>query len=754
MSTIPALVLTGKHGKPVLWTRSIGLLPMTKHCQNESPKYLNNYVWIELNRHGIACGMTPDVDDICGSLYLQHREEELLVYSQVVIPSPRQMAKIGWTSPSIHTGFLGRVPISEEMLVAIWESPDYEPEPAMMFHGWVKWQPDTESWAVDEPQEFEEPCQDWNRDMLNWLPWLPAWGEPHDTEGIVIARTDASMFICTKYGNGIITVACERIGRTVPYLGCYVKCRISFLEGEDKTGRVICYEVLPLPTKTIHVYHSGRKAMLRAVVQVEKLEPDVTTLFHPILGNSFAECGIVNDVQVGDLVQVLLHQTKDLDTNKPFLKVLQCYGAVPMEEFLDEFMPPNKEPAALHADAPSDVEISEKPSELSKDDTAIGKQYGFVVERTAEYTTIILDDGRENNWTRNNGSSIEVGDFVEVLLENGIDRGYVLSVEYIWMPPNFTTLRREANQPTALFEVPAHVLNFNGLYAIFTNDYMPEVHDVNRLLRKDSFRNEQEMKSFEFRLAVDWAQLPDKSKYAWNVRRIVVGPPRKIAAKFRPRPVTPPAEPVYASHRCTSARNVIDFGEYPAPSLPSDTNTTTGSWLDAATTNRTSSTEAAHQNGVKGVCIRRWGKWTIVWLRDGRLALLDAGQLPVGAFLLAGVRQFPAPVLGKRESYEWEVEGFQHLEKPPCVKVLSEPGQFLCPYARCKEYRAFPPSTQRVAVLVDDFFGEIIDKSDVLSEPAPDEEISVSIKAVAAGEKNIEWIVTAAMDSTTTDSAS
>ncbi|CAJ0587894.1 unnamed protein product, partial [Mesorhabditis spiculigera] len=150
---------------------------------------------------------------------------------------------------------------------------------------------------------------------------------------------------------------------------------------------------------------------------------------------------------------------------------------------------------------------------------------------------------------------------------------------------------------------------------------------------------------------------------------------------------------------------------------------------------------------VPGLCIKSWGTYRIIWLKDGRLALHDTKKkaLELGVFIDGFIEKLEKPLCGKKMTYEWQVNGFLPTEKAYDIapQVEGQAAMFLIRKALVAAYR--PYERTRVVVLedADGFFGEFWDKNDVLEDEdlAPQDEIAVVIKAAPNSETTIEWIV-------------
>ncbi|CAJ0587940.1 unnamed protein product, partial [Mesorhabditis spiculigera] len=148
---------------------------------------------------------------------------------------------------------------------------------------------------------------------------------------------------------------------------------------------------------------------------------------------------------------------------------------------------------------------------------------------------------------------------------------------------------------------------------------------------------------------------------------------------------------------------------------------------------------------VLGVCIETWGCYHIVWLKDGRLALLDTKQksAALGSFVSGIIEKLQNPIYGRQRTYEWQINGFLPADEVRDVdpRIDGQKSMFTCTRARIVGYRPF--NGKRVVVLEDDFFGALFDKEDVLKEvdAGPGEEIKVTIKPGTSSETTIEWAI-------------
>ncbi|CAJ0558590.1 unnamed protein product, partial [Mesorhabditis spiculigera] len=241
------------------------------------------------------------------------------VYSRMCVPTAPQMAIVGWDTPSIFTGWMGRVGISQESLETLWARPDFTVN--QVWEGWLTWQPDTESYVVDNPDRLRGGVEQRRIDkFLEIVPWMPDWSAPMETEGIADGRTLSTLFIITKIGSYCLTASSRRIGDTAPDLGCYVRCRVSFNKNLN-SGKVLEYEVLPLPTRTIEMDWIGYLIKFHALFQVVRHGPHGLELRNPILGMYVDEKQRLGDPDIGSLVELAIMHHKDKETGKTAWRV-------------------------------------------------------------------------------------------------------------------------------------------------------------------------------------------------------------------------------------------------------------------------------------------------------------------------------------------------------------------------------------------------------------------------------------------------
>ncbi|CAJ0587469.1 unnamed protein product, partial [Mesorhabditis spiculigera] len=130
-----ALLLPGRDGGPVLWAPSAGgFIPMNKRCQQKALTMDPGHAFFE-SSNGVACVLYPDDGDRL--LDLEQAEDGLRVFSRMCVPTAPQMAIVGWDTPSIFTGWMGRVEISQELLETIWARPDFAVN--QVWEGWLTW---------------------------------------------------------------------------------------------------------------------------------------------------------------------------------------------------------------------------------------------------------------------------------------------------------------------------------------------------------------------------------------------------------------------------------------------------------------------------------------------------------------------------------------------------------------------------------------------------------------------------------------
>ncbi|CAJ0587825.1 unnamed protein product, partial [Mesorhabditis spiculigera] len=107
------------------------------------------------------------------------------------------------------------------------------------------------------------------------------------------------------------------------------------------SGKVLEYEVLPLPTRTIEMDWIGYLIKFHALFQVVRHGPHGLELRNPILGMYVDEKQRLGDPEIGSLVELAIMHHKDKETGKTAWRLSAHYvlERKDAEEFLDEFEP-------------------------------------------------------------------------------------------------------------------------------------------------------------------------------------------------------------------------------------------------------------------------------------------------------------------------------------------------------------------------------------------------------------------------------
>ncbi|CAJ0587792.1 unnamed protein product, partial [Mesorhabditis spiculigera] len=159
------------------------------------------------------------------------------------------------------------------------------------------------------------------------------------------------------------------------------------------------------------------------------------------------------------------------------------------------------------------------------------------------------------------------------------------------------------------------------------------------------------------------------------------------------------------------------------------------------------SSRTSEKQRIRGVCVKIWGHYRVLWLKDGRLAVYDCREWPeqgerrvqLGRFYEVFVSKLDTPVLDKKLNYGWEITDCRAIPDVHQPIVDEKKANFRCRNLVFTSYRQ--EKNKRVPILKDEFFGEIPDRNEILADPAPGDKFHVVIRAVPKSDSGLEWIV-------------
>ncbi|CAJ0587467.1 unnamed protein product, partial [Mesorhabditis spiculigera] len=347
-------------------------------------------------------------------------------------------------------------------------------------------------------------------------------------------------------------------------------------------------------------------------------------------------------------------------------------------------------------------------------------------------------------------------------------------------------------------------------YPVFTNRHMHEIHDIDsRTPPAKSLSTPEKFWDTEFLVAVVRTRIPGRNgESGWIVREllgsrstrqdavtddgrrigptwdgIIEGDSGRVAPETEIRPLIPELESyrspeklktrqydgrddeastssinsrisgrIRKSRQATAELSRVPLGSIrPSPKLP-EVNVRTRGQPEARDEPGTSETprspaKTSSKQRIRGVCVKTWGHYRILWLYDGRMAVYDSREWPhqgelgvqLGRFYEVFVAELDAPVLDKKLSYGWKITDFQAIPDIHQPIVDDKKANFRCRNLVFTSYRQ--EANKRVPILHDEFFGEIPDRNEILADPAPGDKFHVVIRAVPKSESGLEWII-------------
>ncbi|CAJ0587899.1 unnamed protein product, partial [Mesorhabditis spiculigera] len=569
------------------------------------------------------------------------------------------------------------------------------------------------------------------------------------------------MFIATKLGNFILTPNAIRHGRLAPDFDLLIRCRVFRWEVAE-------YEVLSLPDDIALYRKNGDKfSTYKAVVEVLEVNVDGVLLEHSVLGQ-LHESSFKRQVNPGDQVVIEVGSPKGESGWK-------------MRAFIEQISSRRRRPRGGRKNRP-------RPRSRSPSGPPMEYLHGFVINSSKELIFIAFQDGVVGVWSAANERSkpepMTADDFVFCEIQaparfvKFVDWGgravatytnrympviydrYGESLRFLKSVSDEELLDMEFVLGVSRITFPQPAPELGGWVVRFLVDRQqvvrePQPRPLSRNHRQDD-RLPANQPYYEPRDYRPTSRNSFDDEFGNGPVLVRTPPPERdpnyrepeyVAEihsrrddsfrSYQPGPFTQHARPQWEKYSTAKQRQ--------SPALDESLSGQNSGYFDQSFTQAPRRRYPASDVPVTGVCIKAWGGYRIVWLRDGRLALLDTKKKPaeLGSFITGLIERLGKPMYDKRMRYDWQVNGFWPCEEAYDVEPLTD-GQwarFVCPKARVLEYRPF--EDKRVVVLDDVFFGEFLDRDDVLEklEPAPDDEIEVTIRAEITSETTIDWVV-------------